>query len=138
LILFQAVEYGATAGFIVAFNIGGTWKAIYYRFAYSRSDIKAKYYRNGAWYEADYKINVANSQDSWLSLDRSLASDFQTAGFGSWSQVTDIIVYMAVRALDGSQVGYTGNARAFYDNVYVRKYVNPEPSHGAWGSEEAC
>jgi len=26
---------------------------------------------------------------------------------------------------------------AHYDNVFVRKYVDPEPSHGAWGIEEA-
>jgi hypothetical protein len=129
-------QYGATAGFIVAFNIGGTWKAIYYRFAYAASDIKAMYYREGAWYTPDYQINIANTQDSWLSLDRALASDFQAAGFGDWSQVTDIMVYMAVRATDGPGVGYSGDARAFYDNVYVRKYVDPEPSHGAWGSEE--
>jgi hypothetical protein len=129
-------QYGATAGFIVAFNIGGTWKAIYYRFAYAASDIKALYYRDGVWYTPDYQINIANTQDSWLSLDRALASDFQAAGFGDWSQVTDIIVYMAVRATDGPGSGYTGDARAFYDNVYLRKYVDPEPSHGAWGSEE--
>ncbi|MFX0097740.1 MAG: DUF2341 domain-containing protein [Candidatus Hodarchaeota archaeon] len=26
---------------------------------------------------------------------------------------------------------------AYFDNVFVRKYVDPEPSHGGWGSEES-
>jgi hypothetical protein len=33
----------------------------------------------------------------------------------------------------GTGAGYV----SFYDNIFVAKYVDPEPSHGSWGSEEA-
>jgi hypothetical protein len=130
-------QYGATAGFIVLFYSSAVgWRSIYYRFAYAASDITALYYYNGAWNAPSYQINIANTQGSWLSLDRDLASDYQAAGFGSWSSVSIIIVYMAVRAEDGPNYGDNGNARAFYDNVFLRKYVSPEPSHGSWGIGE--
>jgi len=29
------------------------------------------------------------------------------------------------------------NRDTFYDWIFVRNYINPEPTHGAWGSEEA-
>jgi len=32
--------------------------------------------------------------------------------------------------------GETNNQKCFVDWVFVRKYVDPEPSHGSWGSEE--
>jgi hypothetical protein len=34
--------------------------------------------------------------------------------------------------------GYSSSTerQSFYDWVFVRKYVSPEPSHGSWGSEE--
>jgi hypothetical protein len=31
--------------------------------------------------------------------------------------------------------GYTGGI-GYFDDAYVRKYVDPEPAHGSWGSEE--
>ena len=35
-------------------------------------------------------------------------------------------------------VSLTGSSYVLVDNVRVRKYVNPEPTHGAWGSEEGA
>ncbi|RLB80123.1 MAG: hypothetical protein DRH17_12545, partial [Deltaproteobacteria bacterium] len=32
----------------------------------------------------------------------------------------------------------TNGAQQSFDWIFVRKYVDPEPSHGAWGSEEVC
>ncbi len=37
-------------------------------------------------------------------------------------------------ALGGDAVGGTMNT--YWDNIITRKYVNPEPSHSTWGSEE--
>jgi len=36
-------------------------------------------------------------------------------------------------------LGFGGSRQAdvtYFDDIYVRKYVDPEPSHGTWGSEE--
>ena len=35
-------------------------------------------------------------------------------------------------------VAYTDSAEVWYDWVFARKYIEPEPSHGSWGSEETA
>jgi len=44
--------------------------------------------------------------------------------------VADYTFYIALHVQD--------NSEAKYDWVYIRNYVDPEPSHGSWGSEETA
>jgi hypothetical protein len=47
--------------------------------------------------------------------------------------ITD--AYIGVSGGCDNNTGY-GSALAYFDNLRLRKYVSPEPSHGSWGSEE--
>ena len=46
-------------------------------------------------------------------------------------------VYVGVAGGVDNNTGY-GSVIAYFDNLRVRKYVSPEPTHGSWGSEETA
>lgn len=46
--------------------------------------------------------------------------------------------YIDTDALPGSIGSYTSGVYGYYDWFLIRKYISPEPSHGAWGSEETA
>lgn len=128
--------YGSTAGFIVAFNVCGTWKAIYYRYAFATRDIRALYFIGTTRVTPTIQVNVTNTVGSWRHFNRNLYADFTTYNLGNWDLVTEVRLFLAIRAHDGPSTGDTGNATAFYDDVIARKYVSPEPTHDEWGCEE--
>jgi len=49
---------------------------------------------------------------------------------GTWTPNTNAVIALETRSGDCC----SGNA--WFDNFFIAKYVDPEPSHGAWGSEE--
>jgi len=88
---------------------------------------------SGTWYE-DY-VTLAWSVGNWYDLEVMEASPNNfVARVGTTTvskSVNSISGYFALQGPFGS--GEYG----WFDNVYVRKYVSPEPSHGSWGSEES-
>jgi len=90
--------------------------------------------------------NIFNLYDAAYALVRTnseaVAPTYGIINFqpiGGASAATHICTYDAVndrinfdyRSGDGGQV--TG----WFDTLRIRKYISPEPAHGAWGSEEA-
>jgi len=84
----------------------------------SLTDLYLKMTRVGTTYSAWY----SSDEISWTSL------------VGYSTTLTN--KYLAL--VSESCSGDTGSINVFYDNLYARKYVSPEPGHGVWGGEEGA
>jgi hypothetical protein len=73
--------------------------------------------------DATLKLRVFNGKISFLTGDTIWDSE-------NWDPLINRNCYLLI---DGW--GYAGQTN-WVDNFWIRKYVEPEPAHGAWGSEE--
>jgi hypothetical protein len=81
-----------------------------------------------------YKLVIAITSPTSADLYYSQTTDRSPANFG-----TKLGTFTITN--NGSIIGLVGDALGtsyytWWDNIIVRKYVDPEPSHGSWGSEE--
>jgi len=72
-----------------------------------------------------YEVRVSGVTFKFLREDTEILSS--TNG---WDTTDKPIAFGAARWSDGT------TCEVYYDWVLVRKWVNPEPTHGSWGSEE--
>ncbi|MHA1743031.1 MAG: DUF2341 domain-containing protein, partial [Candidatus Heimdallarchaeota archaeon] len=72
------------------------------------------------WSQIWYKDSSDPSECCWTHLSLSISQNTKYVKF-------------RFDSVDGSYNNYWG---WFIDNVRIRKYVDPEPSHGAWGAPE--
>lgn len=83
---------------------------------------------NGLWLssEEEIKLRIENGTVRLIEQDTERANE-------AWALASrDCYIYICGR---GGLVGFTGMDWA--DNFWARKYVSPEPTLGAWGSEES-
>jgi len=103
-------------------------------------DLAKFYWHNGAGWQSNIPNWGATAKDTWFDVEIQFDTANTKAKFiehvNSWDSG-----WLALNANnDGGTFNSLGDsARAmewWYDLIYVRKFVNPEPSHGAWGTEE--
>lgn len=121
-------------------------------------------YRRNVDYTAGYKAGMwrhsglfPSPPHTGINIDRlwwSTASKSKTISDGVW-YVQEIRVFGGTHILEfnndgdpvtvtdtryssGDYIGIRSVPPAMWDWYLVRKYVSPEPSHGAWGSEESA
>jgi hypothetical protein len=78
---------------------------------------KWEYQRSGGY------LNVLCDGESKYSTTSYTGGDVYYVGIGPGA---------ALFYTSGSSMGYAHS----YDNVFIRRFVSPEPTHGSWGSEE--
>jgi len=76
---------------------------------------------SGTWYRGSIRRNTATST---------------TFVIGSSSTTNTAYPAQMVANVRIGGGGYF-NGYSYYDFIFLRKYVNPEPSHGSWGQQEA-
>jgi|GEM_PF-5110522 len=93
------------------------------------------------WYDGSVYHNIMPvSAKTWykIRLDATDPSNIKLyvndeykleIGIGSRTAILDYMIW-------GNYRMWTGDA--YIDNRFLAKYVDPEPSHGVWGSEESC
>ena len=113
-------------------------------------------YGQTLYYYGDYKcvvltrkgttssyVNVGESSSGIANFDyRYYGGNLVTELTGTYSKsdnfsVTLSTIRIRIETAPGACWGNAVTADAYYDVIYVRKYIDPEPSHGAWGSEES-
>jgi hypothetical protein len=99
-------------GYLRAF-VGGAQN-----YVYEYPDDTATYYKMIYKCPASGNANLQIYKASILKVERTATPSERT-------------VYLSFLSWISSGIGYA-------DDVFVRKYVDPEPSHGAWGSEEVA
>jgi PKD repeat protein len=102
----------------------GTWTAFtnFGQIAYQVSTwTNLMGYSPNTWYKVRIDANDLQKYDVSVNNQR-LANDVPTRG--SFTSYNTVCAY-----------GYDGGT-AYYDNIFIRKYVSSEPVHGSWGSEE--
>lgn len=94
------------------------------------------------WYDDKmyhkFSPSIATSKDTWCTLEWKCLDESMVLNVNG----TDTIG--GYRSAFGNPRSFKPwffapkevNRSAFVDNVYVRKYVSPEPSQGSWGNEE--
>jgi len=121
----------------------GTNIAILYRWADSNNFITGylqspnKLYMSekygGTWYE-NY-VTFTWSAGNWYDLEvMEVSANSFVARVGTTTVSKSVHSISGYFALQGP---FVSGGYGWFDNVYVRKYVSPEPSHGSWGSEES-
>jgi hypothetical protein len=110
------------------------------------------YYLRAAWVSGYSEQGLENRKDAstvgvvfsgtwntWLRAEITWYSTKTTAVEGgtlkasNTSNVPTVDMYVGIMLARGAN---SGDAKIQLDWIAVRKYVDPEPSHGAWGSEE--
>ena len=83
-------------------------------------------YSADTWYETEIAPNVSTDTfDLWVDGEKKVDDgNFRNAV----SNINKLRIYNQ----------YLASHTTWIDVVYVRKYVDPEPSHGSWGSEETA
>lgn len=89
----------------------------------SSGDVKIMDVNADQWYRIQLIINIAN-QVYDIYVDGNLEKD--DAPF--WGDQADDIAKIELITI--------GSGYRWADNIFDRKYVDPEPTHGAWGQEE--
>jgi hypothetical protein len=111
-----------------------------YEYTYYNARLKASYYDvylngsttletwDGKWVRLTVKVKNSVKQTEarfiYGSTDVTLTTDVASAVINP--------LYVQIHYCEYGQVGYSG----YCDWIAIRKYVEPEPSHGEWGSEE--
>jgi len=117
---------GAPNNYLVTY----TWKE-------ATTDNVKFYWYTGSWSSEDlYETNAPTTYKIWRIIKNGLSffaeyldTDYSViAETSSWKTVSDFTFYIGLRVADA----VTG----VWDWVRIRKYVDPEPTHGSWGSEE--
>ncbi|MCD6583645.1 MAG: DUF2341 domain-containing protein [Candidatus Omnitrophica bacterium] len=112
-------------------------------------------YGQSLYYYGDYKcvvltrkgttgsyVNVGESSSGIANFDYGYyGGNLVTELTGTYSKsnsfsVTLNTIRIRIETAPGACWGDAVTTDAYYDVVYVRKYIDPEPSHSAWGSEE--
>ena len=108
----------------------------------SSAKLELRYWREVEWsFFGEYdKTSIYDSVDGsswnqiWKKTSRSISERRWTSLSVSLSENARYLKFY-FDTVDGAGNDYWG---WFIDDVRVRKYVDPEPSHGSWGAEEAA
>lgn len=104
---------------------GGFFK--YYQGSYTNWPSSNTYSTN-TWYKIERGVNWATkTQKAWQNGNYMGSINFRDESGGTPTQIN------SVNAYTGSYS--TGNM--WIDDYYITKYVDPEPAHSTWGSEES-
>jgi len=104
---------------------------------YLSNDAKWMYW--GSWYTigdsaaedgAYHKAEVLAVNDAWKIYEDDVL-------IGSWTAITASGLPLGIDFMSYTS-SYSAAGETRIDWLFVRKYVDPEPSHGAWGSEESA
>ena len=105
-------------------NLASTGYIIYKNRAGSSVNIQS--YSANTWYRIEAVLNTNTDKYEKILID----GVEKVTNKDSWNPASCIGCF-TIWSAGNSQTGTT-----YIDGYYVRKYVDPEPSHGAWGSEE--
>ncbi|RLI87527.1 MAG: hypothetical protein DRP01_01590 [Archaeoglobales archaeon] len=76
------------------------------------------------WYRLEIYHRPSDGKVKYVK-DRTEESDWVDPR-SSWSEIDGVLL----------KSHYRYPADSWWDQIYIRKYIDPEPSHGSWGSEE--
>ncbi len=124
---YPIIPLGNTGGLVYSIVFYGGYLK-YYQAAYYNWPTNNTYSTN-TWYrlEVGYKP-ATGEQKGWKDRLPLGTIPFHDAANAVVSSLTELRFYSGVSA----------GQNMWLDVVYVRKYVDPEPSHGAWGAQEAA
>jgi hypothetical protein len=81
------------------------------------------------WHEFIIRCHANDLAQPWLGGSRQFLIDGIVM-----SNTT--LNYANIFLLTSSTGGGTATGKSYWDTVFITKYINPEPAHGTWGSEE--
>jgi hypothetical protein len=100
------------------------------------------------WWELSYEVETGGEWNGWRTDTESV----DISGFSNDYVMLGVVMYGGGLAVDYVKIldangnvlrvyDFTGAIRmeqtgTYWDYGLLRKYVSPEPSHGAWGLEE--
>jgi len=82
--------------------------------------------------------SFTHSANTWYKIELRLYGSQLRAFQDGVERITATDTSIASGNELGVHSGYTISVLHYWDDFFVRKYVEPEPSHGAWGSEETA
>lgn len=125
---------GAFRSHLIYFDLAGgdegnSYCPLYFRDTY---DIMAY---DGAW--RDTGVNWVS--DTWYKMK--VVLNLTTKKYDLWINDVQVLTGIGARGVAPASIGPINlrgdiNAGLGVDDIRVRKYCSPEPTHGAWGSEE--
>jgi hypothetical protein len=99
--------------------------------------LRTEFYDGTTMYSSAVSVNVDN--DVFYILKLTIIGDTATSYFLDLNrnQLATVSYTCHVSTL-GEKIQLQSYSSAAWDWIFVRKYVSPEPSHGAWGNEESA
>jgi hypothetical protein len=126
---------GGDSHYVALFNTASVaWSDDYYDQPYVSGVYAASIdVGSGGWtYDTTWKLIIYSS--GTYDLVRISGTSYMLNVFGgtiaNWANLA------STYAIDFGSATY-GSHHTYWDNTLIRKYANPEPAHGAWGSEES-
>jgi len=115
----------------------------FYSMTMITSYMKINYYKYDVGAYTDWPQNSGFSYNTWYRLEggyKFSPSDSKAKGWKSGSYMGEIPIRdqlnQNMQSLSQIRFYTMSNNYAWLDVVYLRKYVDPEPAHGSWGTEE--
>ena len=129
----EAWPFGAFASLAFRYYYVSEYSDYFYALAIYPNDDKLKFILRNYWSGIDVisELNYTLSSGIYYTLEVRMNGDSIT-GYINGEQ----ILTMTDTAKHRGKVGFFGCGYCEFDDIFVRKYIEPEPTHGSWSNEE--